>query len=477
MFWKQLSKINPLDEKLLRLSPTDCMTRRHVQNGGILCVGASGSGKTSGPLRAVGKALVNLPNSGGLILGSKCEDLAMWQEWFSDARRPEDLLVFGPRAEGNLKFNFIDAEMRNGGHTRNVVQCIKVLGETARGQGNKEARDPYFEELETRIVFNAVEIVKLATGKVDASDLQRFLSTAPNSVPQIATSEWNEGFCNQCLRTAYLKQKTEVEQHDYELAEQFWLAEFPAMADKTRSSAMAGVFSTMHLFCTGIVRQLVSGATTVSPDVMGQGKWVYVDTPPCDYGAIGQFLCCGWKFLTQRWVLGRKNSNNLVAIIADEAQQFINSWDSHYIAQCRSHGGSLIFLTQSLASLYGAVAGPSGKHQVDGLLSNFQHKFITTLADDISADWCCKLVGRRKEAFFGGSMAPTKDIYDELFGGGQFTASYSEHYENILQNTVFLSGLRCGGKVNNYLVDCIVLRNGEPFSNGENYLFTTFSQR
>ena len=74
-------------------------------------------------------------------------------------------------------------------------------------------------------------------------------------------------------------------------------------------------------------------------------------------------------------------------------------------------------------------------------------------------------------------MSPTKDVYDELFGNGQFTASYSEHYEDILQNTVFLSGLRCGGKDNNYLVDCVVLRNGEPFSNGENFLFTTFSQR
>lgn len=475
MFWRKAEKKHPLDDKLVALTRSDHLTVRHVQNGGILCLGASGSGKTTGPGRAIANALIRRRGSGGLILGAKSDDLSMWQGWFSDASRPSDLLEFGPRCD--LRFNFIDAEMKNGGHTRNVVQCIKILGEAAQGSGNKESRDAYFEELETRITFNAVEIVKLATGKVSAPDLQRFLATAPFSVAQIATPEWAEGFCNQCLKTAFMKQKTEIEQHDYDLAAQFWLSEFAAMADKTRSSALAGVMSTLHLFNTGMVRQLVSSTTNISPEIMGQGKWIYVNMPQCDYGSIGQFVSCGWKFLTQRWILSRRDPGNLVTIWADEAQQVLSSWDSHYIATCRSRSGCLIYLTQSLASLYSAVSGPSGKHQVEALLSNFQHKIFTTLADDETAEWASKLVGRRRETFFSASMAPKKDVYDELFGAGNLTSSYSEHYENILQNTVFLGGLRCGGKNNNYLVDAVVIRNGEPFSNGENFLFTTFSQR
>ena len=61
MFWMKKSKASPLDEKLIRLSSRDYLTVRHVQNGGVLCVGASGSGKTSGPGAALNQSLIHLP--------------------------------------------------------------------------------------------------------------------------------------------------------------------------------------------------------------------------------------------------------------------------------------------------------------------------------------------------------------------------------------------------------------------------------
>ena len=41
---------------------------------------------------------------------------------------------------------------------------------------------------------------------------------------------------------------------------------------------------------------------------------------------------------------------------------------------------------------------------------------------------------------------------------------------------VFLNGLRTGGPHNGLLVDCVVVRSGEPFADGRNHLFATFSQ-
>jgi len=62
-------------------------------------------------------------------------------------------------------------------------------------------------------------------------------------------------------------------------------------------------------------------------------------------------------------------------------------------------------------------------------------------------------------------------------GRSKFTGSFSEHYENVLQANAFMSGLRTGGAENGYVVDAIVIRSGETFSNGSNWLRVAFAQK
>ncbi len=40
-----------------------------------------------------------------------------------------------------------------------------------------------------------------------------------------------------------------------------------------------------------------------------------------------------------------------------------------------------------------------------------------------------------------------------------------------------MNGLRTGGKHNGYVCDAVVIRSGEPFLSGQNYLQVAFSQR
>jgi len=70
----------------------------------------------------------------------------------------------------------------------------------------------------------------------------------------------------------------------------------------------------------------------------------------------------------------------------------------------------------------------------------------------------------------------TGDVYDELFGNSKVTASLSEHYEGVLQEKVFLNGLRTAGRANGFVCDAIVIKSGEPFSSGENWPWKSFSQ-
>lgn len=469
---------DPLDKPLLYWSDSDPFTLRDLLNGGVCITGRSGSGKTSSSGREIGQAIVRERGSGGLILAAKPEDLAMWQAIFSREGRASDLLEFSP--DSPLRFNFLGYVLAMGGQTREVTRCITVIGETLRSADAKgsESAD-FWEKEQQRMIYNAVEIVKLATGSVSAPDIQRFITTAAMSPEQLASTQWRAGYCNQRIADAFEAKKSPAQTHDFNLAADYWLGEFPAMAEKTRSSIMTGVMGILHVFNTGIVRELVSTGMTVSPEVMLKGKWVIVNMAPAEWGDSGALIAAGWKYLVQRRVLRRKASagDGPVVIWADEYAQFTNSYDAHYLAQCRSHQGCMVVLTQSLHSYYMSMKGDVGKHQADALLTNFATKIYHALGDVQTAEWASNLIGKGREVFVGTSLAPVEDLYAEITGQGKVSTNASEHYEAVLKPSVLLNGLRTGGKANGLICDAVVIRSGEPFSHGQNWLWRAFSQQ
>lgn len=464
---------------LLWWGEKDAFTVRELLNGGVAIFGRSGSGKTSSSGKALGKAIVGYGNSGGLILAAKPEDKDMWRAVFKAAGRADDLLVFSP--DSPLRFNFIEWEMlTGGGHTRNIVKCITTIGETLRGSDTKGTENAdFWEQEQARLIYNAVEVLKQGTGKISAPLLQRFISEAAMSPAQLADEKWRAGFHSQTMKAAFDRKKTPTEQHDFDLAKDYWLSEFPNMSDRTRSSILTGVMGILHVFNAGVVRELVSTTTTVSPADLFRGKWVLVDMSPAEWGDIGNFVAAGWKYLVQKTVLRRHatETSNPVCIWCDEAQQFVNSFDSAYLAQCRSHKGCMVFLTQSLHSYYSALKGETGRHQADALLTNFSTKVFHALGDAQTAEWASGLLGKNLQTFTGGSMAPPESLMDELMGKGKYTGNFNQHYEHILQPNVFMNNLRTGGAENGLLCDCIVVRSGLPFSTGENWVWSTFSQK
>lgn len=475
---KQTQLVDPLDAALFAWTPFDPFTVRDLLNGGVAIIGRSGSGKTSSSGKVLARAIIRHGRNGGLILSAKPEDFAMWQALFQEAGRENDLIVFN--VESGRRFNILSHVMQTIGHTREVTKVITTIGETLRSaDADATENADFWSREQERMIYNAVEIVRLATGTVHAPHLQRFISGAAHNAEQLTNEEWRKDFHCELIRRATEKDKSPMDEHDFSLAADYWLSEIPTMADKTRSSIMTGVMGILHVFNTGIVRELMSTTTNVSPDDMFAGKWVFVDMPPSEWGDIGLFVAAAWKYITQRRNLRRaaKPDDPINVIWCDEAQQFVNSHDSRYLAQCRSHLGCMVYLTQSLHSYYAALHGQAGKHQADALLTNFHHKLFHAVGDVQTAEWASGLIGKSLQTFVGGSMAPVADIWDELVGKSQYTGNFSQHYELILQNNMFLNGLRTGGFANGLMCDAIVIRSGEPFAWGGNYLRVAFSQR
>jgi hypothetical protein len=330
-------RFDPLETVLLWWTHHNPFSMRSLINGGVLIFGISGCGKTNFSGRQLAAAIVRQRQTGGLIIAAKSSDLAMWREIFAAEGRSDDLRVFSPSE--SLRFNFLDYEMQSGnGQTRNVTRCIRVIGETLHLGESKGGEDGVFwQQQNERLIYNAVEILKCATGKVTAPDLQQFILGAATSAENLTNEVWKKGFHCQCLEAAHNAAKTPIDAHDCQMATDYWLAEFPLMPDKTRGSILAGVTGLLHIFNTGIVRELISGETNISPDDMRKGKFVLVDMAPSEWGEAGRFVCAGFKFLTQRSVLRREvNPGDCVNVIwGDEFHGIINSFDAQYIAECR----------------------------------------------------------------------------------------------------------------------------------------------
>ncbi len=478
--WKKLAKkADPLNRGIFRWSRErdDVFQVRDLLRS-IAIWGASGSGKTSGSGFQLARAIFRNGNTGGLIIASKPEDRAFWIKIAAVAGRQNDLLIFEPGAWWRM--NLLETERKSGADTRELTQLIMTISETLkRGEGgNGQDAEPFWREQYERLFYNAIGIVRLATGKVSAPDLQQFIAAAATTPEQLANEAWKAGFHNRCLKAAFEAQKTPVEANDCKLAFDYWLGEFPQMADKTRSSIIAGVMGLMHVWNTGIVRELLSTTTNISPAILGQRKIVLVDTSVAEYGAAGAFIIGAWKMLTQRYILRRhaQPDDAVIVIWADESQNVVNSFDSQFLAMCRSHLGCMVYLTQSLHSYYSALKGRNGEHQTDGLLTNFGTKIFHQLGDARSAEYGASLIGKSLQTLVGSSMAPVEDRWQELTGQSKITTSTSEHMDYILQPREFLTGLRTGGPHNDYCADAIVIRS-EPFADGQNFKVIAFSQR
>jgi len=476
-FKKRRLRGSPLDAPLLRWTNQDLYTTRHLLAGGLLILGGPGSGKTSSSGKEVARSVLGLPGSGGLILGAKPEDRGMWERRFREMGRSGDLVIFAPGQP--WCFDFLNYEMRQGGQTRNIARLIMTIGETLRsGDRQKGENSDFWEREQERMLYNAVQIVKVACGEVTADDLQQFMATAPRTSEEIRTPEWQAGFHNRCLQKVCQTSQSPQDFHDGRLAIEYWLGELPRMASKTRTSIETGVNSILHIFNTGIVRSLVSSGTNISPDDMRRGKWILVDMSPSEWSDVGNFVNAGWKYLTQKMILRRAVSEGdaVIGLWLDEYQQFVNSFDQAFLAQSRSHLGYTVALTQNLSGLYAAMHGAQGHHLAEALTGCFSHTLVHA-SDPITAQWASSKLGKKLETFVGGSMSPSGDLWDELCGRSQFTGSFSEHYESVLQPNVFMNGLRTGGAVNGLMCDAILLRNGQPFSNGQNWLSVSFSQK
>jgi Type IV secretory system Conjugative DNA transfer len=470
-----------LDRPLLHWTKHDPYSMRQFLDGGCCILGRPGSGKTSASGKALAAALVGYRGSGGLVLASSPTDLAMWAKLFARAGRSRDLIPFGPAH--SHRFNLVDFLRRLGADSREIAKAIITIGESIDNDDSRSGggeSDKFWPIQVKATIETATEIVVLADGYMSIPNLHKFIITAAQNPAQIKDDTWKEGYHAQCFAKAFARAKTEIEEANYQLAFDRWVIQWPVMSDKTRSSIEAAVTGILHTFNSGQLRALLSEPSTITPAVMERGKWIFVDMSVGQHGSSGAFVLNALKYGTQRYVLQRDPDRwkNPIVIWADEAGKIVNSADSFYLTESRKFGGATVFLAQSMQSFHAAMPGERGKSQAEVLLGSFSTKIAHAIGDPGTADWLSKLLGKEIRTLANYSdKGGDGSLSNSLFGQGSIGFGFSEHMEWAVEPKYFMHGLRTGGKANGSIADAFVIRSGESFSNGANWLLVPFSQR
>lgn len=480
----QVINDDPLDRVLLHWgSSVDEFRVRDLLAGGILWLGRPGSGKTSSSGKEIGHAIVADPHSTMLILCAKqSEDVSLWKGIFADQKRSGELFVFDEKS--GFRFDPFDYAQRKGASSMDVTRLLLTSAEVVKSgdrHGTSSDAGEFFQAFEERNLYGAVSILRHAKGRVAVADIRKFITTAAMSPEQLRDETWRKSFHNQSLIEAHQREKSPEEQHDLDVATDTWLIEWPRTSEKTRSTVLAGLLNKLFYFDSGLGRKMFSGETNCSPDdVLEQGKSIAVDFPPSIYGDFGKLAGTIWKCSMQMAVLRRtfRPGQFYNIVWADEAWQFVTSADSFYGAQARSRGGALCYLAQSRHSFYSALKGESGKEAADALISQFHTRILHALGSPDDAAWASSLIGRSRQMLIGGSMGPPGDTWDQIMGTSSgFNANFNETIEETAPTHMFMNNLKCGGKANGLMCDCIVLKNGEPFpSTGQCFKRCTFRQ-
>ncbi len=461
-----------LNTPLHAFSPDDYWTINDATQGTSI-MGATGSGKTSGSGAALAKSFLRA-GLGGLVMCAKPEERELWEQYARETGRLQSLVVFSPngyrynehgeKVEKQWRFNFLNYELnragRGGGLTENLVNLLTRVTELAEGTHDIAGKEQFWERSMRQLIRNGIDILSLSQGAIILKDLIRFIRDAPINHEQIDDPKWKEeSFCAKCILEAAGKEKTPREQNDFEMAADYWLREFPNLGDRTRSSIVATFTSVADQLLHGLAWELLCTDTTIVPEVTFKNAAVIIlDLPIQQFQELGRITQGIFKFMWQRAILRRdpKSDPRPVFLWADEAQNFVSSFDYQYQAVARSARACTVYMTQNISNYYAVLGGANSHDEAHALLGNFQTKIFHANGDSATNMFAADMIGQDWQ--FAGSFGVSQgDQGASRTGGGSMSVQY-KYFPHLFTR------LLKGGPENNLKVQGVVFQGGRVWN-------------
>lgn len=439
---------------------------------GVQILGGTGSGKTSGSGQAIARAFLDA-NLGGLVLTAKTDEVLAWKNYARDAGREADLLIVEPG--GKYAFNFLTYELKRpgsgAGHTENLVNLFcSVLEAAERKQGQGGGQDAYWQRTLKQLLRNAIDLAVIAADEVNLPALYKIITSAPRSSAEVADDAWKkDSICFALIEEAEGRAKEKKRENDFELTRDYWLREFPGLAEETRSVIVSTFTSMADCFLRGLLRNLFCGELTIKPEDSFDGKIIILNLPVKEFNELGQFAQVLFKFCWQRAVerripagIDRAQSQATIRPVflwADESQFFATQMDALFQSTARSSRASTVYLTQNLPSYFSAFGGPNSRSDTESFLGNLQTKIFHANGDPSTNNWAADSIGKTRQMQFSGSLSEGQNNRMAGAVNSNMNAGGSLVFEFLVQPQEFTM-LRTGGLEADFCVDAVIFQGG-----------------
>ena len=485
---------HPLDRPLVRLGPHDALSANDCEEG-IVIMGATGSGKTTGSGATILRSYLQA-GFGGLVLCAKPGEYEFVRALAREAGR--EIIRFAPE-EARWRFNPLSYEVarstRGAGIVTNVVALLlEALEAGSRGGGNHRD-DAYFRDALIELLTCAAHLAMLARGTVQLGDLHRIIQSAPQSPADLdpKTPWMGQSECFAMLLEAGKKARaaSEAAFADYSITEDYFLKTFPGIHEKTRGIIVNSFTALTSPMLRSPMRELFCTDTTIDPTACERGAVIVVDLPVKLYGACGAFAQVLWKMAFQKAMEQRDITKSPVPTFLwiDECQFFVSGYDTSFCSTARSARVCTTMLTQNLPGLYDALGrDKGGEHKADALLGNLTTKIWHANADRVTNQYAADTIAQTwtlKRSANQGTSSNMSQSAGDLNRDTQTNVNLSENSGSSVQEQLAhqvqpqeFTALRTGGPRNGLEVDGIVFKPGRVWNaTGTNYMRVTFQQK
>jgi hypothetical protein len=401
-----------LDAPFLFLSPHDALTLRDAFEH-VICLGETGSGKTSGPAKAILSQYLQ-QGWGGLFCASlKSDDVSRVIALAKETGREESLIVVTPG--GPWRCNVLDWELSRPGSGAGLVEnatslLMEVISNNAPN-GQRTSKDSIWEEATTRLIKYAMLLIRAAKRRITMGALKAVVDGMPAPHPTMPGLIWPPGsYLRDCLTVA------KAQSADYEACEGFFTREMTKPGGSRFISSVVYTFQNMtDAFQSGPVRDLFFSDTTFTPAMCAQSAIVVLALPVAEYGPVGKAAQLLFKAVTIKELLRRQGleGGRPCFFFCDEYQTLATPLDAQLMQAGRSSCVSACVLTQNLPNLYAAMEPGRAHDAVDAMLGNFGTVIGGRNKCRVTTNWLADTVNRAMVYRFSGGT----NISDSTSGG------------------------------------------------------------
>lgn len=392
MCWRLRKKTKPaspgfdLDQLLLSFNRRkDGLSVRDILGGGVLVLGDSGSGKTSGVLahlvggaHALGCSLVHV--------SVKPTDPEYWTHLAASWGRPVRRVTIGVDRFNPLAYEQF-REDAGGGLVEDLTRLITLPLRRQGGAGGSGV-DGFWRADAERYTRNVATIFVIAGVPLSYRLIYETLQTLPANPEEVSDPAWQRrcpAFA--ALRQASRKKLGPAEAADLETAGRFLLVTAPTTPERTRASTVATISSALDPLIRGPIGEALCGTPdTWSPsECFARSPVLVLDAPLQLYGAVGATIQRIWLTAIQRAILRRpmSDASRPAVLVADEFQEFLDPEDDPaFMRTARDRLGCMVLATQCVGNIRAACSGGQDpRSAADAILGLPAVKFFGATSD------------------------------------------------------------------------------------------------